>query len=317
MCHCPPKRVKPITFLLWVFALLTVLAPAACADEGGVSFWLPGQYGSFAGTPPPSGFSLTTMTYRYSGRAGGELGRGGGRLTVGLDADALGQFIVPTYTSKGQFLGGTPSFSLAFAPMASRTKADLTLGPWSPSRSDSVTGLADLYPTAQIYWNKGVHNWMAYGTGNIPVGSYDKNRLANLGIGHAAIDMGGAYTYLNPESGWEFSTTVGLTYNFENPHTNYRNGLDSHLDVGVSKFLTEKFYIGGVGYAYQQLTADSGQAPFLGENKSRVFGVGPQIGYMFGPAERPMFTNLKAYFEFGAERRVQGTGAFLTVNAPF
>ena len=51
---------------------------------------------------------------------------------------------------------------------------------------------------------------MACATGYIPVGSYNKNRLANLGLGPAAIDMGGAYTYLNPESGWEFSTTVGL-----------------------------------------------------------------------------------------------------------
>jgi len=257
------------------------------------------------------------MTYQYSGRAGGTLGRGGDRLTVGLDADALGQFIVPTYTSETKILGGTPSFNMAIAPMGSRADVDLAFGPLAGSRSDSVTGLADLYPTAQLYWNKGVHNWMAYGTGNIPIGSYEKNRLVNIGLGHASIDVGGAYTYLNPESGWEFSATAGLTYNFENPHTDYQNGLDSHLDVGVAKFLNEKFYIGGVGYAYQQLTADSGQAPFLGDNESRVFGVGPQIGYMFGSQERPVFTNLKAYFEFGAERRTQGTGAFLTVNAPF
>jgi hypothetical protein len=32
---------------------------------------------------------------------------------------------------------------------------------------------------------------MVYGTGDIPVGDYDPRRLANLGIGHGAIDFGG------------------------------------------------------------------------------------------------------------------------------
>jgi hypothetical protein len=33
---------------------------------------------------------------------------------------------------------------------------------------------------------------MAYITGDIPVGSYDPNRLSAIGIGHGAIDGGGA-----------------------------------------------------------------------------------------------------------------------------
>jgi len=41
----------------------------------------------------------------------------------------------------------------------------------------------------------GVHNVMTYITGDIPVGAYEPQRLANLGIGHAAIDGGAGYTY--------------------------------------------------------------------------------------------------------------------------
>ena len=44
----------------------------------------------------------------------------------------------------------------------------------------------------------GVNNSMVYGTGLIPIGDYDPNRLANLGIGHGAIDFGGGYTYFDP-----------------------------------------------------------------------------------------------------------------------
>ena len=39
---------------------------------------------------------------------------------------------------------------------------------------------------------------MVYGTGDIPVGDYDKTRLANLGLGHGAIDGGVGYVYLLP-----------------------------------------------------------------------------------------------------------------------
>ena len=46
-----------------------------------------------------------------------------------------------------------------------------------------------------------VNNFMAYLSGDIPVGSYNPDRLANLGIGHGAIDVGGAYTYLNAKTG--------------------------------------------------------------------------------------------------------------------
>jgi hypothetical protein len=40
---------------------------------------------------------------------------------------------------------------------------------------------------------------MMYVTGDVPVGAYDSTRLSNLGIGHAAIDAGGGYTYGNLE----------------------------------------------------------------------------------------------------------------------
>src|ERR1700704_6056298 len=63
-----------------------------------------------------------------------------------------------------------------------------TLGPLALVRSDSiadsVTGFGDLNPQATLYWNKGVHNFMVYGTGNIPVGAYQSTRLSNLGLGH-------------------------------------------------------------------------------------------------------------------------------------
>ena len=115
---------------------------------------------------------------------------------------------------------------------------------------------------------------MAYLTGDIPVGSYDPNRLSNIGIGHGAIDGGGAYTYLNEKTGTEASATLGFTKNFENTSTDYTNGTDAHLDLGAAQFLNEQFFVGVVGYYYQQLTADTGQLAILGPNELRTRGVG-------------------------------------------
>lgn len=178
--------------------------------------------------------------------------------------------------------------------------------------SDSVSGFGDLYPKATLRWNQGVHNFMVYGMADIPVGAYDPRRLANLGIGHAAIDGGAGYTYFNPQSGLEFSFVTGLTYNFENPDTHYRNGVDWHLDWGVSQFLSKQLHVGLVGYAYQQLTADSGQPAILGDMKSRVFAIGPQVGYIFPVGGYQGYLNLKGYKEFAAENRPEGWNVWLT-----
>jgi hypothetical protein len=167
---------------------------------------------------------------------------------------------------------------------------------------------------ATLRWNAGVNNFMLYMTGDIPVGLYDSNNLANFGIGHGAIDGGAGYTYFNPQTGHELSVTTGFTGNFTNPATNYTNGIDWHLDWGASQFLTKQFQIGAVGYVYKQLIADSGQLPILGPNLSQVVGVGPQLGYLFPIAGMQGYVNAKAYFEFDAERRASGWNTWLTFS---
>ena len=51
-------------------------------------------------------------------------------------------------------------------------------GAFSASRSDSATGISDLYPIASLKWQVGNHNFMAYTMASAPVGAYDPNRLA-------------------------------------------------------------------------------------------------------------------------------------------
>jgi hypothetical protein len=133
-----------------------------------------------------------------------------------------------------------------------------------------------------------------------------------MGLGHSAVDGGAGYTYFDPKAGNEFSATLGLTGNFKNQSTGYTNGIDFHLDLGTSKFVTKELQLGVVGYYYQQVTADSGCAPILCPFKARVAGAGPQIGYAFPIGNMQGYLNLKAYKEFDAENRASGWNAWLT-----
>src|SRR5262245_25566373 len=86
-----------------------------------------------------------------------------------------------------------------------------------------------------------------------------------------------------------------------------------HLDWGASQFLSKQLLIGLVGYGYQQISCDGGSGDRVGCFESRVFGVGPQIGYIFPiGTEHQGYFNLKGYKEFGADHRPEGWNVWAT-----
>jgi hypothetical protein len=301
------------------------------ADESGISFWVPGLYGSLSATPTTPGWSMAAIYYHTTVAASGaaaaareiQVGRFSPTINVNLNISLSGQadllFLAPTYTFATPVFGGQLSATVAsiFGRNAASLAGTLT-GPlgntFSGTLQDSLTSYGDLYPTLKLKWNQGVNNYMVYAAGDIPVGDYNPNRLSNLGIGHGAIDVGAGYTYLNPATGNEFSGVGGFTYNFINPDTNYQSGIDFHFDWGMSHFMSKQLFVGLVGYAYQQITDDFGQNPVLGGFRSRVLGIGPQIGYIFPIGDNQAFLGAKAYREFAAENRPSGWNTWLTFS---
>jgi hypothetical protein len=302
------------------------------ADEGGISFWLPGQFSSLAAVAGQPGWSLQTVYYHATAGASGGMATAGEITTarfnptanVKLNVNGTGRadiiLLTPTYTFATPILGGR--LAVGMTGIFGRSAAGLddtsaaSAGGLAMVRqgsiSDSLVGVGDLYPTATMLWSAGVNNFMSYLTGDIPVGAYDPNRLANIGIGHGAIDAGGGYTYFNSMTGHEFSAVAGLTYNFKNPDTQYQSGVDFHLDWAASQFLTSEIFVGLVGYYYNQLTNDSGALPIFDGFKSRVAGAGPQIGYLFPVGGMQGYLNLKGYAEFDAANRPSGWNTWLT-----
>ena len=289
--------------------------------------------------PQQPGFSLATINYFDTLSAGASVARarefsiGGvpasfkGNVSANVHATLDLGLINATYTFGTPILGGLASVGLLAFPgyndtsLNGRVDGVVTLPPpigslpfsRSVNLNQSTVGFGDLYPQAAIRWNQGVNNFMTYATGDIPVGTYNSRDLANLGIGHGAIHSGGGHTYLNPETGHEFSAVAGITYNFLNPYTQYQNGVDFHLDWAASQFLTKQLLVGVVGYVYREIGCDGGSGDRVGCFESQVFSAGPQIGYSFPISESLLgYVNLKAYGEFGAENRPSGANVWLT-----
>jgi hypothetical protein len=303
------------------------------ADENGVSFWVPGFFGSLAATPQQPGWSLASIYYHTDVSGSGNIavsreitiGQFNPKLNANVNANvhALADigFVIPSYVFATPVFGGQVSASLLMAYGNNDTSLNATttgtLGPIPFTKSialqQDTMGFGDLIPQFAERWNAGVNNYMAYLTGDIPVGRYSSSNLANIGIGHGALDGGLGYTYFDQKAGHEFSAVAGLTGNFKNPSTDYTNGIDFHVDWGASQFLTKQVQVGVVGYVYDQLTPDRGCAPQLCPFESRVIGIGPQIGFIFPVAGMQGYLNLKAYKEFDNANRPDGWNAWVTL----
>jgi hypothetical protein len=85
-------------------------------DEGGVSFWLPGLFGSLAAAPQQPGWSLATIYWHDGVSAGADVGRAReftiGNIPVSASANLSARLnsnidlalVIPTYTFANRFL---------------------------------------------------------------------------------------------------------------------------------------------------------------------------------------------------------------------
>ena len=119
---------------------LAALAPKpALADEGGVSFWVPGFFGSLAATPQTPGFSFGTIYYHTSVKAGADVAfarqvsRGNitvpftGNVNINLKARADLVMGVASYVFTDKVFGAQASVSLLVPYGRSFAEVDGTL----------------------------------------------------------------------------------------------------------------------------------------------------------------------------------------------
>ena len=99
-------------------AALALVSQASFADEGGVSVWTPGFFGSLAATPQQPGWSLVNFYYHTTVSAGADVARAReitiGKIPANLSANlsanlnATGDLgiVIPSYVFATPVLGG-------------------------------------------------------------------------------------------------------------------------------------------------------------------------------------------------------------------
>src|SRR6476661_11137388 len=160
-------------------------ATSSLADEGGVSFWVPGFFGSLAATPQTPGFAFANVLYYSQVSAGGNvafakqvpLGKINVNFNGNLNANVHGSaeplyLAAPGYTFATPVLGGQANVTVAIPYGRIQSSVDATLmgnlglggSGFTIGRSltEAVTGLGDLGPMASLRWNFGVNNFMTY-----------------------------------------------------------------------------------------------------------------------------------------------------------
>jgi hypothetical protein len=90
------RRRKALTAAVFIATAMMAAPQAALADESGVSFWLPGLFGSLAAVPGQPGFNFTTFYYHTSVDANASKDfQIGGRVVAGVNGRADLGFMVP------------------------------------------------------------------------------------------------------------------------------------------------------------------------------------------------------------------------------
>lgn len=306
---------------LGIIAAAALLPSIAMAAEGGAGFYLLGSKGPAAAITPPPGVFFSNDIYIYSGDLGG--GRAlpsGGRLAVGVEGSAVIEVPTVLWVLPEEVMGARLGLTATLPIGWKKTEADVTLaGPLggiaSGSITDNVFTLGDPVVGGLLGWETGNFHWQTSLLVNVPIGDYQEGEISNIAFHHWGADLSAGVTWLDPTIGLDLSAVVGMTFNAENPSTDYRTGNEFHFEWAAVQHFNEQFDAGLIGYYYDQVTGDSG-AGAASDFKGRVTAIGATIGWTFKAGEIPISTRLKYYHEFATENRAEGDVVFLSVSMP-
>jgi hypothetical protein len=163
---------------LAILAAIFSIPKSARADEGGVSFWVPGLFGFSAAAPLQPGWQFAAINY-YDNVSASGTAAAAREITIGklnptinvnanvnLHAQADLAFLIPAYVFATPVFGGQFALSMLAVAGTNHVNVDGTITAGvrdftvtrQGSIGDTATGVGDLYPMAALRWNSGVNN---------------------------------------------------------------------------------------------------------------------------------------------------------------
>ena len=289
-----------------VFLLCGLHRTEVSAAENGFSFYVPGLYGDIAiAVPPAPGTYLLSTSVYYSAKAPESLFPN--EIDQNINADVFAQLLRGFWVPQEKFLGAQVLTGFRMSLMNTDISVDFKPDTGLPPLSDQKVGFGDfaILPLS-LYWQYDDIYINLYQVVSIPTGKYDQSRLANVALHHWVFNTVLAFTWLDPKTGIEISATPGIIFNTENKATNYQSGIEFHMDMMLNWRLSSSLTMGLHGSIYQQLTADKGADPSIGDFKGQGYSLGPALIWNKTINEQTYYASAKWLHEFGAKNKAEG-----------
>ncbi|HTW34432.1 MAG TPA: transporter [Rhizomicrobium sp.] len=289
---------------------------SAQAVETGLSIYPKGLTAFMSGVlPPQEGFYLNDIYYYFSGSAGREVRDGIAEFGVNTTLNA--DFLQAMFVTDWHFLGATFAYGglVDYAWANLDAQFETRIGGLGLSANNNAIGDSILQP-AILGWHDGDLNWNLGMNVYIPTGAYQTRQL-NIGRNVWGFMPQFGFTYFDPQTGWDVSSTLVFVAMTNNTATNYQSGDILQLDWGIGKHFGEggAWEAGLTGNIVQQVGADSGAGARLGPFKAESLGVGPGISYMTKIGSTP--TSFAAQWERDFDAHNTFKGDVVVASATF
>jgi hypothetical protein len=262
------------TFLLLLCLAMAVMCSVtytgdARATEGGGGAYANGGEDFMGGAlAPPGTYVINYMTYYRATK----FKDNDGNDVSGFSLDAFADVFRLIHVTNQKILGADWAIH-AFLPIV-YLNVKIPTGD-----SDNRWGIGDIIIDPFILgWHS--KNWHVV-TGLdifVPVGAYNKDRLANAGRHYWTFEPVVGVTYLN-DCGFEVSSKFMYDFNAKNTDTEYRSGQEFHFDYTIGYHI-QNWALGLGGYFYYQTTDDEQNGEtYMDGFKGRVFALGPEVKY--------------------------------------
>lgn len=303
------------------------LASNVQAEDAGTGHYISGATASFIDAlPDKPGFIVESLFMNYGGNYG--LSQGlpfGENLALNVKANANAEFLLMMYSPSFHLLGGNPSFAVAVPYVWVDVKASGTIGKdgggRSIGRSDSASGIGDIeFWPLMLGWTNQDIKYDVRCAVYAPSGAYDKNQLANPGLGYWTFEPEVTFSWLSSKLGTEVSVFAGLDFNTMNTAADYQSGDIFHLDCTVAQHLPLLGGAAGVGanaFYYKQITGDSGAGAQLGSFEARSYGVGPVVSYVRRISKTDLVIEAKWLPQLNAENTTKGDYVWVKIALLF
>lgn len=311
-------RVQWRRITIVVLALTWTNCQAARASEFGVSTYRPGLFDLFAGYLAPPGTTIVKNYFMFQDASAEAVTANGiievkSRTITYTVATFAGHVTnLPVLGSHWAY-GGIVMFRIADQSIRVGPRG----GPMMQQAS-TVGGLGDtILAPCLLSWDFGQFHLTSSLVFYAPTGSYDRQRIIDIGTNRWAVEADGGFTWMSEGSDRQASVFAGFTINSKNTATHYLSGNEFHADFVLAQHLANGMVFGASGYALQQTTPDSGSGAVFGAFRGRVIALGPLVGKTIRMWSLPVTFSCKYDVEFAAQNRLSGDELWVTAAFRF